>query len=76
MALALVRHVEFILKRHNVYITHEQFHLLLNKMRKVHLVDYKDELFEIIEDPPPELVPAYLALKIKWPKKFGNRPNL
>jgi transposase len=76
MALALVRHVEFLLKKQSIYMPCEQFHLLLNRMRKINLVDHTNELFEIMEDPPSELAPIYLALKITWPKKFSNRPNL
>ena len=49
---------------------------MLDKMRKVQIVDYKNELFELREEPPVELIPVYQALKIKWPRKFGNKPNL
>jgi transposase len=76
MALALIRYIEFAMKNHGCYIPHEQLHLMLDKMRKVQIVDNKNELFEFLEDPPVELIPVYQALKIKWPKKFGNRPNL
>ncbi len=76
MALALVRYVEFVLKNRGHQIPHEQLHLMLDKMRKVQIIDSHNELFEFLEDPPAELPAIYQALKIKWSKKFGNRPNL
>ena len=76
MALALIRYTEFALKNRGCYIPHEQLHLMLDKMRKVQIVDSKNELFEFLEDPPVELIPVYQALKIKWPRRFGNKPNL
>jgi hypothetical protein len=54
----------------------EQLHLLLDKMRKSVLVDHKNTVFEILEDPSPELIAIYQALKITWPKKFSYKPNL
>lgn len=76
IALALIRHVEFILKRNNLNTPSEQLHLLLDAMRKTRVVDDKDKVFELLEDPPPELVPIYQALKISWPLKFKYRANL
>lgn len=76
MALALVRYIEFALKKQNAYIPYEQLHLYLDKMRVTRIIDHRDDLFEIAEDPPPQLLPIYNALKIKWPKKFGYRPYL
>lgn len=76
MALALVRYVAFKLKKQATYIPHEQLHLLLDKMRIMRIIDHRNDLFELAEDPPPQLLPIYQALKIKWPKKFGYRPNL
>ena len=76
MALALVRYVEFALKNSGQHIPHEQLHLLLDKMRKVQIINHKNELFEIVENTPTELISVYRALKIKWPKKFSCRPNL
>jgi transposase len=76
MALALVRYTEFALKNSGHQIPHEQLHLMLDKMRKVQIIDSQNELFEFLEDPPAELPAIYQALKIKWSKKVGNRPNL
>lgn len=76
MALALVRYVEFILKRNGYATPHEQLHLILDRMRKVKIINHKNETFEFAEDPPIELIPVYRALHIKWPKKFVHKPNL
>jgi transposase len=76
MALALVRYVEFALKNSGHQIPHEQLYLMLDKMRKVQIIDSQNELFEFLEDPPIELPAIYHALKIKWSRKVGNRPNL
>jgi transposase len=76
IALALVRYVEFMLKNQGVFTPYEQLHLFLDRMRVVRLVDHKNDLFEFIEDPPPQLPQIYQALKIKWPKKFSSKPNL
>lgn len=73
MALALVRFVEYELKNQQTYIPYEQFHLLLDKMRKVQIRDSNKELFEFLEDPPSRLYEMYKALKIDWPKKFQHR---
>ena len=75
MALALVRYTEFTLKNSGQHIPYEQFHQMLDRMRKVQIIDTKNELFEMLEDPPTEMVSAYRALKIKWPKRFSNQPN-
>ncbi len=76
MALALVRYVEFKLKRLGNNIPPEQLHLLLDKMREVRLIDHQNDLFTFIEDPPQNLQSIYHALKIKWPKIFSCRSNL
>ena len=48
----------------------EQLYLLLDRMRKVQVIDANNDLFEFLEDPPEELIPVYSALKINWHKKF------
>jgi transposase len=73
MALALVRYVTFTLKNNGVTIPYEQLHLMLNRMRKVNLINSNDEQFEFLEDPPTELISVYQALKIKWPQKFKQK---
>jgi hypothetical protein len=75
-ALALIRHVEFILNMKGLKIPPEQFYLLLNRMRKVQVIDANNDLFEFLENPPEELIPAYNALEIKWHKKFNFIPKL
>lgn len=76
MALALVRYVEFALKRNGCYVPYEQLHLLLAKIRKVQITDSNNILFEFSEDPPLELIPIYDTLKLTWPKKFSHKFNL
>lgn len=76
VALALVRYVEFILKYSGIHTPCEQLYLLLSRMRKIKITDYKDITFEFLEDPPTELAEIYKALKIKWPKKFSHHINL
>lgn len=76
MALALVRYVEFTLKINDHHIPYEQLHLLLSRMWRVRITDSNKMLFEITEDPPPELIPVYKALKINWPNKFNNIATL
>lgn len=50
--------------------------LLLEQMRvtKVHHAD--NNIYTLLEDPPPELTPIYQALHIKWHKKFSHQANL
>jgi len=54
----------------------DNLHLLLDQMRKTVITDHKSTVFEILEDPPPQLVHVYQALKISWPKKFSHRASL
>lgn len=76
MALALVRTTEFLLKNQGQHIPHEQLHLLLDSMRKVSIINSDNNLIELLEDPPPELVPIYQALQIKWPRRFSYQVKL
>lgn len=76
VALALVRYVGFILKSKNCYIPCDTLHTLLNKMRKIQIIDQKNTMFEFLENPQVELLPVYKALKITWPKNFSNHPVL
>ncbi|PWY57696.1 hypothetical protein DGG96_00965 [Legionella qingyii] len=61
---------------HDICIPQEQLYLLLNRVRKVRIIDANDHFFEFLEAPPLELIPVYQALKIKWHKKFQHRSNL
>lgn len=76
MSLALIRYVEFTLHKNNLQHTVDQLHLLLDQMRvtKVHHTD--NNVYTLLEDPPPELAPIYQALNIKWHKKFNHKPDL
>ena len=58
------------------YIPCEQLHLLLNRMRIVRIINSKEEWFEVLEDPPPELIAVYQALKIGWHKRFSHHTGL
>jgi len=73
LSLALIRYVEFILKRAAQNIAFEQFHRMLHKMRKVIITDNIGKEFELLEDPPPDLFSIYQALSLEWPKKFTNK---
>ena len=70
MSLSLIRYVEFALLINNLRYPIDQLHLLLDQMRvtKVHHTD--NNIYSLLEDPPPELAPIYQALNIKWHKKF------
>jgi transposase len=76
MSLALIRYVEFVLHTKNLDCTVEQLHLLLDQMRvtKVHHAD--NNVYTLLEDPPPKLAPIYQALDIKWHKKFSHQVDL
>jgi transposase len=76
MALAVVRYVEFTLQKNRLHIPCEQLHLLLDRMRTVRIKNNKEEWFEFLEDPPPELIPVYQALKISWHKRFSYHTHL
>jgi transposase len=76
MALALIRFTEFTLKSNQIHLPSEQLSLLLHRMRKVRLTNKDNQIFEILEDPPTELIPVYQALKIKWHRKFQYLPFL
>ena len=76
IALTLIRHVEFTLKINNIDLSTDQLLMLLNRMRKIQLVNSDKHLFELLEDPPKELIPIYQVLKIKPHKKFQYIPNL
>jgi len=42
----------------------------------VEITNSKNERYEFLEDPPPELPIVYRALNINWRKKFSCRPLL
>jgi len=76
IALTLLRHVEFILKINDINIPIDQLAILLNRMRKIRIIDANNRLFELLEDPPIELISVYQALKLKIHKKFQFISNL
>lgn len=74
MSLALLRYVEFKLLKSDLHYTSEQLHFLLEQMRitKIHHSD--NNIYKLLEDPPPDLAPIYQALNIEWRKKFSHEP--
>lgn len=76
MSLALIRYVAFQLHKKKLPYTIDQLHLLLDQMRVAKLHHTDNNVYTLLEDPPPELVPIYQALKIKWHQKFSYQPNL
>ena len=76
LSLALVRYVEFELLKNNLHFPIDQLHFLLNQMRvtKVHHAD--NNIYVLLEDPPPELASVYQALNIQWHKKFSQEAVL
>lgn len=71
MALSLVRHLQFLLKKTPYSFTLDQIHILLSQMKKVTITDSHGNNFYLLEDPPLELIPVYQLLQLKWPKKFS-----
>lgn len=76
MSLALIRYVEFTLLMNNLHYPIDQLHLLLEQMNLTKICHSDNNTYTILEDPPPELVPIYHALNIKWHKKFSHQTDL
>lgn len=71
MSLALIRYVAFALSTHQLHYPVEQLHLLLNQMRVTKLHHADNNIYEFLEDQPPDLARIYQALNIQWRKKFS-----
>ena len=76
MSLALIRYVEFALLANNLHYPIDQLHLLLEQMNVINVYHADNNVYTLLEDPPPELVPIYQALNIKWHKKFSHQTDL
>ncbi len=76
MSLALIRYVEFALLINNLHYPIDQLHLLLDQMRVTKVRHADNNIYTLLEDPPPELAPIYQALNIKWHKKFSHQADL
>lgn len=76
MGLALIRYVEFQLFKNNLHYTIDQLHRLLDQMRVTKVQHTDSNTYVLLEDPPPDLVPVYQALKLPWHKKFSQEPVL
>lgn len=53
----------------------DQFHLMLNKIRKIRVTDFNNETFEMLENTPSELISIYKALNINLPQRFQHLPT-
>ena len=76
MSLALIRYAEFQLRKNNLNYTIDQLHLLLDQMRLARMHHSDNNVYTLLEDPPPELASIYQALNIKWHKKFSHQAVL
>ena len=76
MSLALIRYVEFELRKNNLYYPIDQLHFLLNQMRIVTMHHADNKMYAVVEDAPPELPLIYKTLKITWHKKFSQKTVL
>jgi transposase len=76
LALALIRYVDFAIKNADINITYEQLHMTLFDLNKTVIVNHDNQEFELLQDPPLNLIPIYQALKLRWPKKFCYIPNM
>ena len=76
MSLALIRYVEFELQINNLHYSVEKLHLLLEQMHVTKVQHADNNIYTLLEDPPPELAPIYQALNIKWYKKFSYQTDL
>src|SRR3990167_2822937 len=76
MSLALIRYVEFELRKNNLYYPIDQLHFLLNQMRIVKMHHADNKMYAVVEDAPPELPLIYKTLKITWHKKFSQKTVL
>jgi transposase len=74
MALALIRQAQFILKHQGLPLSAEQLHTLIAKMCVVQIKDHAQQLFEITQDHPPDLLHLYKILNIPWRKRFAYLP--
>ncbi|MCW5589999.1 MAG: IS1634 family transposase [Legionellales bacterium] len=76
MSLALIRYVEFELKKNNLHYPIDRLHFLLSQMRVTKIYHADRNAYVLLEDPPPELISVYQALNIKWHKKFSQEAVL
>jgi len=76
MSLALIRYVEFQLHQNHLDSTIDQLHRLLDQMRITKVRHADSHTYVLLEDPPPDLIPIYRALNLKWHKKFSQETSL
>ena len=71
ISLALMRYVQFILAQHNIHYSCEQLNFFINQMRVMKIHHSDNTTYELLEDPPSELIEIYKILNISWRKKFS-----
>jgi transposase len=76
ISLALMRYVEFKLRKNNMQMTCDQIHYLLNQIQVTQIHHNDDTIYELLEDTPKECLKIYQALNLSWLKKFSHRPHL
>jgi transposase len=74
MALALIRYVEFKLKQNHLNYPVEQLNMILNRVRVAHLQHTDNQVYTLLEDPPPEIAEIYPVLGLEVHRKFSARP--
>lgn len=71
MALSLIRYVGFKLKQSQLEYPIDQLHMLLDRMRMAELRHKDNQLYTLLEDPPPEMATIYGALGLRAHEKFS-----
>ena len=71
MALSLIRYVEFKLKQNQLEYPIDQLHMLLDRVRVAELQHTDNQMYTLLEDPPPEIAEIYRALGLKLHEKFS-----
>lgn len=75
-SLALVRFIEFTLKKNNHHTPFDQLHDLLSRIRIARIKDCQGNTFDLLENAPNDAPKIYNILNIPWYKKFAYKPQL
>lgn len=76
MSLALIRYMEFAMRQNQLHYTIDQLHQLLDQMRITQVRHTDNNVYELLEDVPPDLLSIYKILQIQYRKKFRHKANL
>lgn len=76
MSLALVRFIEFTLKKNTLHTPFDQLHDLLSRIRIARIKDSQGNTFDLLENAPTLAPKIYNILNIPWYKKFAHIPEL